>query len=65
MTKLEKRYLFCENNEAVRIAQIFPEMLKENMMNIHKQFYFAKMIFTHEDKLKFSAEVCLDLQRFK
>ena len=65
MTKLEKHYIFCKNNEVVRMVQIFAEMLEENIKNIHNKFYFArKMIFTHEDWLNFNAEARLDLQRF-
>lgn len=47
------------------MAQIFAEMLEENIKNIHNEFYFAKkMIFTHDDRLNFNAEARLDLQRF-
>lgn len=46
--------IYRPKSESEDVAQIFIEVLKENIKNIHKEFDFAKkMIFTCKDGLKF------------
>ena len=46
--------IYRPKSESEDVAQIFIEVLKENIKNIHKKFDFAKkMIFTCKDGLKF------------
>lgn len=50
--------IYRANSEDEDVSQIFVQMLGENIKNIYKEFDFVKkMIFTHEDKLKFIVEV--------
>ena len=46
--------IYRAKSEDEDVAQIFVEMLEENIKNIHKEFDFSKkMIFTDEDRREF------------